>query len=105
MYSGKLDRKIRIERDEGATQDSLGAQVESWDKLRDCWANVVPVNGAEVFRSGKDTASQAARFFVRYFSGLSEKDRISFEGKTWDIIYFREVGRREGLEIVAQVHK
>lgn len=105
MFAGKLDRKIRIERDSGSSRDSLGAPVEEWEKFRDVWANVVPMSGGEVFTAGKDTPGQVSKFFVRYFLGLNEKDRISYDGKAWDILYFREIGRQRGWEILAQVHK
>lgn len=102
MNPGELNRRIEIERATTA-HDGL-AQVQTWSSLATVWAKVTPVSDAERWRSGSVGASVTHRFLIRYSSqvaGLNPKDRLQYDGRTYDISGVKEVGRREGLEITA----
>ncbi len=102
IRAGNFDRLIRFERNTPATIDSIGAPVAVWAKLREAWAKVSPVSGAETFKSAKELSSRVSLFYCHYFAGLTAKDRISYDGLKWDILGIKEIGRRELLEITAQ---
>ena len=104
IRGGKLRDRIRIER-VTETQNSIGEVVRTWDKFIDLYVQTIPVSGAEVFKSGRETISRSARFLSRWFDGLTEKDRILKDGVVWDIVYIVEMPGRDGLEILAQVTK
>lgn len=115
MQGGRLDRRIDIETFT-ATQLPSGQQVESWSKLVSRRAaSVTPVGGGERFTADQFVARQQVEFRIRYSSvvaNVSPLDRIiypastdaespSLEPQIYDIIEVSEIGRREGLRIIA----
>lgn len=108
MNIGKMDRQIVLQR-KTTVKDSIGYPVETWATLATVWADVRPVSGREALGSGEALGrllgSQTAQMFIHFYSGLTTADRISYDGKTWEIRYIREVGRGEMTEIVAEVIK
>lgn len=119
MRAGKLDRLIDIQR--GAeTQSPSGASVFTWSNLVARWPA-----GLERRRDPIETAqnlqvmaSDQVEFRIRYSSevaDLSPLDRIIYPALTppatdpeprdiYNIISVSEIGRREGLRIVAWCH-
>lgn len=76
----------------------------TWNTLATVWASVVPVSDGERMRAGETLGSKQSRFTIRYSSTVANvdpKDRIVFDGKTYDVNGVKEVGRREYLEITA----
>jgi hypothetical protein len=62
------------------------------------------VSGDERFSQPQLVAKQQTEFGVRWSSDiadLSPLDRISYGGSVWDILSVAELGRREGLKIIA----
>lgn len=102
MRAGKLDRRLVIQR-KSITYSSSGAPVESWATLATVWAQARPVRGDERFSTRQLVGSAVMTFHIRYRSdlALSVLDRLSYDGKTWDIADIRELGRRVGTEIDA----
>jgi SPP1 family predicted phage head-tail adaptor len=105
MNIGQMDRKITIQRKSSSTVDAAGSPVESWSTHWRTWAKFVPMSGSESLRIERQVGSEIARFFVRFYDDITIKDRISFDGKLWDIQNIRELGRRESLEILAEALK
>lgn len=101
MQSGKLDRVVTLQT-RSATPDGYGQPVESWGTLADVWAEVREERGREFFAGG--TASEEKRtFYIRWIGGLTSKDRVLYNGVAHDIRSIREIGRQDGLEILATV--
>lgn len=101
MQSGKLDRRIRLERF-SETRDEYNEPVKAWGHLATRWASYEPLSDGEKFRAGETAANASARFQIRWstqVSDLNPKDRLIFEGVTHEIIRVKELNRREGLEI------
>jgi SPP1 family predicted phage head-tail adaptor len=103
MKIGSMDRKIVIERSSSDTVDAAGAPVVTWATLYRIWAKVVPMSGSEALRLERQMSNQISRFFIRYVPDLDVSDRITYESKNWDILNIREIGRRESLEITAEL--
>lgn len=103
MRAGKLDRRITIQRASIAASGS-GEPVETWADLATVWAQARPVRGEERFATRQLVGTAVMTFYMRYRSDLAitVKDRISYDGKTWDILDVREVGRRVVTEIDAK---
>ena len=105
MRSGDLDRRIVIQSPNTGTRNSFGEFIPSWTAIGTTWpAQYTPVRDSERFANSEATAAITARFLVRWCNALStvdERHRIVFDGRTWDIVAVKEVGRREGLEISA----
>jgi SPP1 family predicted phage head-tail adaptor len=105
IAAGKLDRKIVLQRFT-STVDSYNEPVLSWSTLATRSASYEPISDGERFRAGETAATASARFVIRYSSAVSTlnpKDRLTFDGDTWQILHVKEIGRREGIEISATV--
>ena len=117
MRAGRLDRMITIQR-KTETQSDSGAPVETWSNLvlRRA-ASMAPVRGDERFGSEQNVAQEQTEFRIRYsadVASLSPLDRIiepalqadspvddAEERRLYDIVAIHEIGRREGLRIIA----
>jgi len=103
MDAGALDRRITIQT-YAITRNADNEPVEGFTDLATVWASVNYVSDAERVRAAEVGASISVRFQIRYsatVAGIDAKDRVVFEGKTFDISGVKEIGRREGLEISA----
>lgn len=97
-----MNRQIVIQR-VTETRDTIGGVVETWATLVSLWAQETPIGGSEALRANRTTATETSKFVFWYYSGLTSKDRISYNSKIWNILNIREIGLREGLEITAEV--
>lgn len=99
MNIGKLDRKIVIE-SYTVSKNSLNESVSTWATYHTCFAHIQSAGGNEGIESDKITATNRVKFKIRYFAGINEKMRISYNSYYYDIIEIHELGR-EGLWITA----
>lgn len=102
--AGRLDRRIVIQQAE-LVQDTFGQAVETWTDFQKLWARVTYPSAVERFHSAALHSERAAVFTIRYIRGLDEKMRISYQNLYWKITGIREIGRKEGFEISAEVIK
>lgn len=98
MIGGRLNRRIVIQR-KTETLDSFGQPIETWTTLHTLWADPRPVTGSERFTAQQVAGNAVMTFAIGWISDIHVEDRISYDGKLWDIHDIREIGRREGLEI------
>lgn len=125
MRYGPLDRRISILR-KSLSQTDSGAVLEAWRPLGSLarYASFAPVKGEERFGADQFAASEQVEFRVRFsrdLADLSPLDRIIEPGlklteldsgvmlpddeiadrRQYDIMAVHEIGRREGLRILA----
>ena len=103
MRAGAMDRRITLERF-AETRDEYNEPVRAWSPLATRWASYEPLSDGERFRASETAANASARFVIRWSTAVADlnpRDRLVFEGKTFDIVHVKEVGRRKGLEITA----
>lgn len=105
MQAGKMDRRITFER-AIESQAASGEQVLTWVADSTVWAEVEPLAGTELFRAQQLGAKVDTRFRVRWMGAPAitpdEKVRILYGLRYYDIRSVVEIGRREGLEILAE---
>jgi len=104
MKPERLDRKITLERFTYTTDPGSGEQVKTWSTLATVWASKRDVSDSERVASAEVSAEIGTRFQIRWdssWSDLNPKDRVVCDGRTYDIVGVKELGRREGLEISA----
>lgn len=103
MRAGELNRRLQFQRFT-AVDDGL-QMVEAWaDHGSPIWAGRKDVSDSERVAAGWLEATSVARFTVRSSSftrGLTPKDRLTTEGRDYDIQGIKELGRRDWLEITA----
>ena len=99
--AGRLDRLVTIER-KTTTRSSTGAVVETWAPWKAVWMGKRDIRATERFRADQDLAVETTVWDSHYIDGMRSDDRLSVEGKVYDILGIREVGRRMGIEITAQ---
>ena len=104
MRAGNLDIKIIIQSATDA-RDAYGAVIPTWDTFATVWARKKDIRGDEYFAAQQMNARVDAVFTIRYLSGLLETMRIAYDGKLWDIRSIGNLGRRDGMEIYAEVKR
>lgn len=102
MKAGKLDRRIRLET-KTATLDSYGQESVTWGLLAEVWAEVLPMSGRELIASMQVTPEAMTKFRIRWITGFNETGRIVYRNEIYEVTHIAEIGRQEGLEIVAKV--
>ena len=101
LPAGKRDRRVVIQA-ATQTQNSFGEPVESWSTVTTVWAEVRPISGQMRFTAARELSTEAALFRILYLSTLTERHRLSYNGKAWKIVGLAEIGRRQGWEITAE---
>lgn len=109
MRSERLDRKIRIERSTQSVSDG-GEPTEAWAEHAVRRASVAPVRGEERFGGEQWVAKEQVEFRIRWDStvaNISPLDRVIYPvgaatpANTFDVMAVHEIGRHEGLRIMA----
>lgn len=105
MISGPRDRRIKIER-RTYTTDSFGGEVITWVEVGNGWSvSSLPVKDSEAFRNSEATATITHRFQMLWsataWAQIDPRCRITFDGRLYDIVVVKEIGRRDGIEISA----
>ena len=100
MQAGKMDRRITLLR-RTLTRNAQGEQVNTFTEYATVWAEKRDVTGREYFAAQQVIAENTARFFIRYRDDVALTDRISYAGRTYDLTHVAELGRQDGLEIIA----
>lgn len=103
MQSGKLRRRITIERKNISLSDS-GEEVVDWEDVAEVWASIEYDRGYERYANQQNVGRSVARFQFRWSDAVSEvtsEHRVAFDGRTFDITDVRKIGRRVGIEIDA----
>lgn len=100
LDAGRLDRRVALLRRTTA-QNAYGEQVPTWTEFATVWAEKLDVIGREYFAAQQTQAGATTRWRMRYRSDLTELDRLSHGGVLYDIRNVAEIGRRDGIEIIA----
>lgn len=102
MQSGKLDQLIELQ--SLAEANNSGELVQSWAMESIVWAYVLSQHGSESFEAARTNARQTIRVQLRYLAGVSEKWRLIWQGKAYNIKYVDESQRRKGeLWLTAEI--
>ncbi len=88
------------------SRNASGESVKSWDppaSFFEVWAQKEDLVGRELFVAQQIAAKTNTRFRIRYVDGVTPREtlRIVCDGRDYDITAVSEIGRREGLEILA----
>ncbi len=92
--AGRLDRKVTIQT-RTTTTGASGGVVTSYATDATVSAQKVETTGRESRSAGALRAETDLVLRIRYRSTLTEKHRLYFESKYYDILAITEEGRRE----------
>ena len=103
MDAGSLDRWLTLQR-RVVTTNALNEDDESFVDLARVRASKKDLSDGERVRAQQVGAEITTRFQIRWsvnWSGLNSKDRCECEGREYEVVGVKEIGRREGIEITA----
>lgn len=98
---GMLDRRIVVQRPT-VTYNSFNEAVESFGNYATVWAARTDASASESYRAQEVGAEITTRFTIRWNSvtrSINPKDRISYDGRTYNITAVRDVERNRWREI------
>ena len=98
MKAGKLVHVIGLER-LATTVDGYGGVEETWTGFATMRAEIVERSTEEFLRAAGETDVTTIVFRTRFLAGLTNNDRVSFDGEHFDIEEVIPIGRRRGLEL------
>jgi SPP1 family predicted phage head-tail adaptor len=102
--TAQLDRKCEVLR-ATTTRDAAGGRVETYSTIATPWCHRTDTGGGETRSFGALHSETTSVFEMRWSSSLmplTAKDRIRQEGRTWDVLVVREIGRRQAFLIQAR---
>jgi len=102
MFAGRLDRRIKIYQLR-SVQNEINESIQQWDLFAEVWAGIAFKSGREVLQADQINAQQTQEFRIRWMDGILDRTdfEIEFEGQRYNIDFIFEIGRRDGLSIVA----
>lgn len=104
MNFSAMDRRVTI-LTYAPTTGSMGGVSEAWIDGDTVWAEKRPQPGRvstdQFIAAGQIINSAFVYFFIRWRGDITPKSRLRCEGIEYDIVAFREIGRRDGVEITA----
>jgi SPP1 family predicted phage head-tail adaptor len=101
VKAGDLDRRLTIE-EYIETQDAYGEPIKDWVVLDTVWAQITPVRGSERYVAQQVSGEAETRFRIRWRDDVTDKMRLVYENAYYNITAVLEIGRHEGLEIMAK---
>jgi SPP1 family predicted phage head-tail adaptor len=101
--AGELDRQITIQR-VTTTPNGFNERIETWSDLAAVSARRRDASATESYRAQEVGAQITAHFTVRWSSQTADvnpRDRLTFDGRIYNITAVRDVGRNHWREIDA----
>jgi SPP1 family predicted phage head-tail adaptor len=99
--AGKLRDRVTVQIASGTT-NALGETVLAWSNSTSVWASVDGVSAREALLAGQNQVSMSHRVRMRYLPGLTHNMRLSWGGRTLEIISLLEHNNRSEFEIICQ---
>lgn len=90
ITAGMLKTPVTFER-MTRIADGSGGYNETWAKLRTTKGMVKAMSGSERWASDRVEATSTHRLTVRYFSDLTEVDRVIVRGRPYNIRFINNV--------------
>ena len=98
MKSGRLTEVIQIERSTNTINDA-GTPTLTWARICTLRAEKVEQTTTEYIRNFGASDEEAVIFRARFFDGISNADRVVWNGDAFNIQSVAPIGRREGVEL------
>lgn len=101
--TGSRDRRIKIQSPVTSKDDYNQDEVTSWSDFATVWSSVEDSSGSETLQANQITAVRTTSFDIRYLDGVTEKMRVLFEGRHYDIVSIQRPDRQRSLILKAVI--
>jgi SPP1 family predicted phage head-tail adaptor len=95
--TGQLDRRIKIQQAATSKDDYNQDEIISWNDFATVWASLEDSQGSEGLQADQITAVRTTNFVIRYLDGVTEKMRVLFDGRHYDIQSIQRPDRKRSL--------
>lgn len=103
MRIGTLDRRVTLLTVTRTQDPNTGEEVETFVEGDSFWAQKLDLAGKEFFSAEQVNSEVTTKFTIRYRTGITPDMKLRCEGVDYDIVAPGiELGRREGLQIMAR---
>ena len=86
IAAGDRDKRITIERERSTSVDAAGHPVVDWQLLAKRWARQRYLSGRELWNAQQVQPDVTQDWTFKQLSGLTPKDRIRYDGRTFEIL-------------------
>ena len=93
IRAGSLDKVISV-LVRTVAPDSYNQPIETWTTLATVHAEVINEGGGEFYAAQKLFAETSVVFRIRYLADVTPLNRISYNGRTLQILHVKDVGFR-----------
>lgn len=97
MRAGSLDRTITLQRSVSVIDD-YGSPAETWADVVTLRAQKIQSSTEEYIRDSGASDETTIIFRTRWVDGVTNADRLIFEGVIHNIKEIKELGRQDGIE-------
>ncbi|WP_413693946.1 phage head closure protein [Psychromonas sp. KJ10-2] len=103
MDTGRLNKRVQF----GSIKtesDDYGQAIESFTEKFKAWANIKYISGRESLLANVVTVNQTIITIVcRYRSDLTLKDKVKYDGQTWEITNIAPDERNNFMNVTAEI--
>lgn len=104
MSAGAMRHRITLQRNTPTVADF--EQIDSWSDLATVWAEKREPKGKETVEAMQVMSSMTVHFRIRYYDGLTTQDRVSWDGRAFDIrAVTNPDGRKRFHHLVCTEHR
>lgn len=101
IRAGDLRERVTVQIASGTT-NTLGETVLTWADSSAVWASVQGVSAREALDAGKQDIAVTHRVRMRYLPGLTQNMRLSWLGRTLEIVSLLEHENRSVHEAICE---
>lgn len=99
-----MNRRICIETFT-TDKDTFGQPLKTWTELKSVWADIRPLGSTERFEASQVNRQVTVKMRIYHRTDITERMRILYDGDYYDIQGIKEIGFREGLELLCGLWK
>lgn len=101
MDAGILRDRVTVQQ-ASENRNRLGESISEWTAFEVVWASVQGVSAREFLLAGQQQVEVSHRVKMRYLNGLTPQMRLSWRGRTLEIISILEHENRSVHELICQ---
>ena len=76
-------------------RDAVGEPIKTWGTFATGWASIHPRTGTEPFQVQQFAPEATTEIAMRHLDGVTEKMRVLFDTRTYDIQFVQNIGERD----------